>query len=156
MDRLSQLLTHHFIDNDEKWLRRVENVIRYSQSEDTDPRNRVNNQVYRDANILMPSMFIGARLFDNDYDNETVRYHDYVQQLSNYFQHQSKLFADVLNNMKTQNPVEHKSMMLGHLLDLSKLTKLLLDFNVKLKKVQQISNLKWRYEVYPMLQKIVW
>lgn len=105
--------------------------------------------------MLLPSVLIGQPLMDVDFENKTLKYKKYVQQLSNYFKRECELFADILNYMEEKDSVRFYEIMFSQCLDLRKLEKLLIDFNLMLKKGQRISNKRWRYEVYPIMKEIV-
>lgn len=157
-DQLAQLLINEFQMSEQRNNRRVNAYRAYNRTNglanaDSVP---VNPELYQNANKLIPSMLIGQNLSENDYQNESLNYQHYVQQLSNYLQRESKLFADVLNYMQQENQKQHNQLMFGHLLNLDKVQKLLDDFNMKIKKCQRISNKRWCEEVLPMLKSIVW
>ena len=113
------------------------------------------NEIFTAANTLMPSALIGQPLSEIDFENKTLKYKKYVHQLSNYFRKECELFADVLNFMRTQDPDDFYEIMLSQCLDLDRLEKLLIDFNLMMKKGQRISNRRWQDEVFPIMKKIV-
>ena len=98
---------------------------------------------------------IGETLTEEDFTSKSKMYDKFVQQFACFLKRESEFYADVIEEQLFADEEGYKQIFLSKCLNLVQLQDDLNDFNVKLKKVQQISNRKWQQEVKPMLKPIV-
>ena len=98
---------------------------------------------------------IGQTLTERDFTSKSKMYDNFVQQFACFLKRESEFYADVIDEQLLADREGYTEIFLSKCLNLVQLQDNLNDFNVKLKKVQQISNRKWQQEVKPMLAPIV-
>lgn len=111
--------------------------------------------IHDEVRRLLPILMIGKTLTQEDFISKSVNYDNFVQQFACFLKYESEFYADVIDEQLAADPQGYKEIFLSKCLNLVQLQDNLNDFNVKLKKVQQISNRKWQQEVKPMLKPIV-
>ena len=149
---LSNILRNHHLNLNDKFYNINQNVPYYKDSKRV---KSICYEIFKQTNELLPNLLIGKHLSESDFENETHNYWDFVQQLSSYFKHESKLLSHVLDKLLGYNPRGFKEIFLSKCLNLQLMEKCLQKFNLNLKKCQHISNDRWRNQVEPSLFEIV-
>lgn len=118
-------------------------------------RNKINLDIYKNTNKMLPNYLIGQSLNMNDWKNKSRKYFDFVEVLAGVFKYDSEVLMDVLNKIKEDDENNFYEMLLSKSLNLPLLKEKIDDLNIGLKKGQKISEKQWQTEVLPMFKEIV-
>ena len=118
--------------------------------------------IHDEVTKLLPMLMIGKRLKEEDFETKSANYYQFVKQFAGFLKYESEFYADVIEQQLSDD-FEHepkqkqgfKELFLSKCFDLSYLQECLNEFNIKLKKVQQISNRRWQTQVTPTLKDLV-
>ena len=103
---------------------------------------------------LLQSLFLGFILNEDDLEDQSESYTDYIKLLGILLKYDSKMWFDVLHTLKEDDAV-FGEILLAKCIDLPLIQEILQKANIMLKKQQKISNYKWTVEVSNTFAELV-